>query len=71
MGVEYAMKDMATKMISAAQGCVSRGLWSRGLYFLVSSLHGHSDALKNPTKGLSEGLSPARQLVFAALAKRW
>lgn len=31
--VECAMKDMATKIISATQGCVSRELWSRGVVF--------------------------------------
>lgn len=37
----------------------------------MSSFHGGSDALKNPTKSASEGLSPARQLVFAAPARMW
>lgn len=31
--VECATKDMATKKISATQGCVNGELWSRGVVF--------------------------------------
>lgn len=61
--VKCMMKDMVTRRVRATHRRVSRELGSRGLYSLVLSLHGRSDTLKNPAKSLSEGWSPAKQLV--------